>query len=375
MSDTYELEMTCEYILKAVYPEDVFGIIPEGSDRAEKAKKIYRQLARKVHPDKIDPGAAQHIIQKAGEAFSALDELHKRAQKKITNGTYGTRAPEEDSGSIADPILIKTRCHEYSIHTVIAQGDLSTVCGGKCLDDESIGPVVIKIIEDPADNDFMRNEIRILKYFKECLEAHPAGQYKHLPTFLEEFKTTDGQLALVLRYLEDCYDGYSDRERYPHGIPLSRVAWRFSRLLSVIGYTHRQGVAHGNIEPAHLMFCPKDHNAFLIDWSYAVMKPAETGEGFRAYNEEYSAPEVLERKSPLPSSDLYSLGKCMIFLLGGDIKTHEMPREVDIRFQRFIHFFLRESPLQRPQDAWEMYEELEALRVKIWGPKKFEVES
>lgn len=375
MYDTSELEAICERIIVAVFPEDIFGVDSDKASQFERIKKIYHQLARKVHSDTLGPHVAQSVTKKADKAFTALTELYEKARQKIRNGTYGIRVPEDNHNEMAEPILIKTRQHEYSINTIIAQGDLSTVCGGMCLDDSQIGSVVIKIIEDPQDNDFMKNEIRILRYFKECLEAHPAGQSKHLPTFLEEFRTTDGQLALVLRYLEDCYDGYSDRERYPHGIPPSRVAWRFSRLLSVIGYAHSQGVLHGHIEPAHLMFCPKDHNAFLIDWSYAIMKPAETGEGFRAYNEEYSAPEVPQRKSPLPSSDLYSLGKCMIFLLGGDIKTHEMPREVDIGFQRFIHFFLRESPLQRPQDAWEMYEELEALRVKIWGPKKFEVES
>ena len=48
-----------------------------------------------------------------------------------------------------------------------------------------------------------------------------------------------------------------------------------------------------------------------------------------------------------------------------------LPRTVPERLARFIRFFLKESPVQRPQDAWEMYQALEGIRDEMFGPHRF----
>src|SRR5262249_19682565 len=149
------------------------------------------------------------------------------------------------------------------------------------------------------------------------------------------------------------------------------MVWMLSRLLSVLGYAHSKGIIHGNIDPSHLMIRPSDHNLFLIDWSYAAVNPFRTGDGFKVWREHYSAPEVAERKRPIPASDLYAVGKCMIFILGGDVRNNSLPAQVDEKIQRLIIYFVRESPLQRAQDAWEMYTFLRKLMEELWGPRKF----
>ncbi len=212
----------------------------------------------------------------------------------------------------------------------------------------------------------MQNEIRMIK-----LLHHEASIYsKHLPVLLDQFKTSQGQLGMVMKRL-DAYDLYTIREKYKKGIPAHHIIWVFRRVLSVLGFAHSKGIIHGNVEPAHIMIRPRDHNVYLLDWSYSVYKPGTTGQGFKAINEEYSPPEVAQRKPPIPASDLYSLAKCMVFLLGGDIKNNSMPDKVDEKIQRFIQFFLRESPIQRPQDAWKMYRELDDLREDVFGPHRF----
>jgi serine/threonine protein kinase len=212
----------------------------------------------------------------------------------------------------------------------------------------------------------MRNEARIIG----ILQNEPSNQSKHLPVLLDQFRTTDRRSGLILKCFNG-YDLYSVREEYKDGVDQKHMVWMLNRLLSVLGYAHSKGIIHGNIEPAHLMIRPSDHNLCLIDWSYGIVDPSATGDGFKVFNKDFSAPEVKERKPPIPSSDLYSVGKCMIYALGGNIKTNTMPDSVNKDLQRFIQFFIRESPIQRAQDAWEMQNQLVELIEYLWGPRKF----
>lgn len=359
-----ELQMAYDNIMQAVCAEDIFGII-EGEKKAitDVIKRIYFRISKIVHPDRYNSDVNKREM--ADEAFRRLNEFYEAAQNKIDNGEYGKCLDEEvaeDSG-----FVIKTLKREYIISSTLAEGDLSTVYGGDCAGgDDFAGKIAVKVFEDAKDSDLAQNEVKILKIF----QAEPSNQSKHLPVFLDRFKTTDDQQGTILRYI-DGYDLYSVREKYKNGIDRKHMVWMLNRGLSVLGYVHSKGVTHNNIEPGHFMVRPKDHNAWIIDWCYAAANSSRSGDGFKVYNDDFSAPEVKDKKPPLPAADLYSLGKCMIFALGGDIKTNEMPDIVEDKLQRFIKFFVRESPLQRAQDAWEMHEKLNELVVELWGLKKF----
>jgi len=358
-SDT-ELNALYELISQAVSPEDIFGNLEGENDKLSAVKDAYRKIVLVVHPDRCDV----RVKEMANDAFTRATSLYEKAQKKIEQGVYGTHTPEHN-GAERD-FVIQTRKREYRIKSTLAQGDLSTVYLGECNSGDEFGKVAIKVIDDPGDNDLMMNEIRTLKLF----QSQPANQSKHLPVLMDQFKTSDNQLGIVLRCLDGCYDLYSVREKYKDGVSEKHMVWMFNRLLSVLGYVHSKGVTHNNIEPAHLLIRPKDHNLFLIDWSYAAINP-KSGDGFKVFNEEYSPPEVRLRKSPLPSSDLYAAGKSMIYILGGDPKTNFIPSSVNDKLRRFVEFFVMESPLQRAQDAWEMHAMLNELVVELWGPKRF----
>lgn len=141
------------------------------------------------------------------------------------------------------------------------------------------------------------------------------------------------------------------RERLPGGIPQRHLVWIMRRVLSVLGWAHKNGILHGNVEPAHILVRPADHNVWLVDWSWAIVEPAKNGQTFRCLNEDYGPPEARDRKAPLPSSDLHSLGKAMIYAAGGDPATNALPDTVDLRLQRFLRFFVVESALGRAGDA------------------------
>jgi Protein kinase domain/CHAT domain len=263
--------------------------------------------------------------------------------------------------------IIPTERGRYRILSILAQGDLTTVYEGVQIhSDEKLKRVAVKIADCPADNDLLQNEVKILKLFRE--ESHV--QAKHLPILVDCFKTSSGQWGTVLELIEG-FDFDSIREKYSNGVPQVHVVWILQRALSVLGFAHSKGIIHANIDPTHLIVQPLNHNVYLIDWSYALICPAKTAQTFKCFNAEYSAPEVAERNLPLPSSDLYSLGKTAIYLLRGDLVTNALPDSVDRRLSRFIQFFLRDSCYQRAQDAWEMYQELKYLRKEIFGEHQF----
>lgn len=357
-----ELDRLHENLMNSTFAEDIFGMFPdvEPAKLKKEVKKSYHRFSRLCHPDLHNGNEV------AAETFRLLNEWWAKAERLIDTNTYGLRRAAQNP--VQETIIIRTRKAEYKVISAIGRGAISNIYQGEFTNDEDETTLVaIKIVNDKADNDLMQNEIRIIQK----LRTDPSGYQQHLPVFVDQFRTTDGKVGCVLEYIGDSYDFDTIHQRYPNGVDSKHAVWMFKRLLSVLGYVHSQKIVHCNIEPAHILIRPRDHNAFLIDWSYAAYNPKHTREKFRVANDKYSPPEVLARKSPLPSSDLYSLAKCMVYILGGDIETKKFPAAVPKELQNFLKSLLLESPLQRTRYAWELLDELKKLNHKLWGPSKF----
>jgi len=264
---------------------------------------------------------------------------------------------------------INTPTSEYFFNQKRIEGDFFYVYSGHENNAERMD-IILKLIKDPQDNDLAQNEIRILQ----MLHNEDVPQLRHLPKLLDRITDIDSNcLGLILTK----FNGYNLNEirknpLYLNGVSDQHMAWILCRLLSVIGYAHKKGIIHGNIEPANILIQPKDHNLCLIDWAYSVYDPAHTSDTFKIFNQDFSAPEIVDKKILLQSADLYSVGKCMVYLLGGDLKTNILPESVDPRIRSFLAFFLLPSPLQRAQDAWHLLKTIEKWRTEIWGEHQFQ---
>lgn len=277
-------------------------------------------------------------------------------------------AARPSARAVAGPVSFTVRGERgsYAVDARLAQGDLATVYGGRRQEDGAA--IVVKLVDDKLDNDLMQAEIGALG----LLRAVDSPQHKHLPVVLDRFTAPDGRTGTVFERI-DGLDLMAIRERLPAGMPARHIIWLMRRCLSILGWAHARGVLHGNLDPAHILVRPEDHNVWVVDWCYAIVNPAQTGQGFKALNEVYSPPEVAARKAPLPSSDLYALGKCMFYAAGGDPVTRTLPAHMDERLQRFLQFFVLDSPLGRAQDAWVGHAQLDRIREEIWGAHTFEV--
>jgi hypothetical protein len=257
---------------------------------------------------------------------------------------------------------IKTDRATYRATEVVANGDISTVYGA--------GDVVLKIADAPSDNDLMQHETRVLG----LLLAQQDKATIHFVPPREQFRTADGRLGTVFERLDGLdLTALRDRfrERGERGLPPRHLIWVLRRALAALGWAHKNGILHGNLDPSHIIVRGRDHMLWLVDWCWAVVNPAQTGQGFKALNETYSPPEVKDRGRPTPASDIYALGKCAIHLVGGDPATKTLPDNMDAKLARFIKYMCVESQGGRPQDAWELYLQVDRIREQIWGAHEF----
>jgi hypothetical protein len=264
-------------------------------------------------------------------------------------------------------LTITTQAATYQVTTTLAHGDIATVYGGHTRGTQQ--PVALKLVDQASDNDLLQHEARVLG----LLLADPDKMAIHVAPPRDQFRTADGRLGTVFDHL-DGFDLTQVRDRCRRrgepGLAPRHVVWVLRRAFAVLGWAHRNGILHGNLDPAHILVRPHDHMLWLVDWCWAVVNPARTGQGFKAQNEIYSPPEVAARGNPTPASDLYALGKCAIHLAGGDPATKTLP-DMDPKLARFLRYLCVESQGGRPQDAWELYLQIDRIREQIWGPHEF----
>ena len=59
----------------------------------------------------------------------------------------------------------------------------------------------------------------------------------------------------------------------------------------------------------------------------------------------------------------------MIWLLGGDPATNEIPAEVAAEFREFLTKMVNENRLLRPSDCWDLHEEETQTKDRLWERK------
>jgi serine/threonine protein kinase len=357
-----QLWETYNCVIYATCPEDVFGVLLGSDDelRLSSLQQSYNSLARILDPNIFGDNLDDKAL--AAEGKEALKSLFESAKGKVLSGRYGQKV--KAAGGF---FSIKVGEREYHIEvSSLSEGDIAFIHPGYCsTGDDAAGQVVAKIVADRQDNPFLDNEAACLDIFK----SKPGAQNRHLPVLLDRFKTSDGRLGLIIRRCE----GYTlerlrQMPRYRQGIPEKHVVWMMNRGLSALGFAHLRGVVHCNLAPEHLVVRPRDHNMWILDWTGAAHLRTQP---YRFTREGFSGPEVGKECLPIPSSDIYSFGKCMIYALGGDVLSGDMPSSVNPGLRDFLRSFILESPIQRPGDAWALHRRLSRLRKEWWGPDKF----
>ena len=361
-----ELEGLANLIRESRDPEDLFGVepvvLPRGAqlEKREAAYHGFKALtsARYVLPDDLE--LARDLDQR-------LEALYSRARARIEAGTYNLQGR-----GAAVPAPFRSRYFDvgakrYYIGSRLQEGDETTLyhgyleAGGVVL-----GEVVLKVASSPETSVFVEREANVLAIMRH--EEYRETSY--LPWPLDRFEA-GGRMGLVLRRV-DGFNLEQVREYPPHhaGLDPRDMSWMMSRTLAVAGLAHRYGVVHGRISPRHVMIEPATHLAMLVGWGGAALAPAHSAQRVLHPIPHFSAPEAGGATAG-PWSDVYSIGRTYLWLLGGDPETGRFPEGVEPRLAAFLREMMHDDPYQRPDDCWQLFEAFGRLKGELWGEPRW----
>jgi len=358
---------------KARSPEEVFGpLTGTRLEMLDAAHKAFRQLAKVAHPDVY---LGTDDFERAGTIFKRLTKHWEQAQLRIEQGIYGKAGIEETFV----PFMIRTGTRHYSIEQLLTRGDLCTLYTGCFTLAGMQTRGLLKIPMKPGDNDLMANEARILKHLQ---VSEGYEKLRHfVPQLVDSFSYLEQESGVVrninvFTHIDGLYSLKEVREAYPEGIDPKDMAWIWRRVLIALNFAHSNHVIHGAVLPTHIMIHPEQHGLVLIDWSYAVLRPDETGERISAissaYRDWYPA-EVFAREKPTPGLDITMAARCMLDLLGGGPHERALPAALPEQLRSYFKGCTLPNPRQRPQDAFALLQDFDTLIERLWGPKKFHV--
>ena len=336
-----------EKVLQAKRPIEFFGDISS----EEELKKVYKQNVRKVHPDSVKD-EDKYI---ANETISMLSKLYNLGKKELKEGIYNVTDSVEMYKHISPLFEITIKGELYKFYENVFEGEVAYIFKGTNKKDI----VYLKMAIVPDDNELFDTEYDVLT----------TSRHQSLPYVEQKININDSN-AILMREVKGITMNEL-LEQYKKGVPAEHVMWMLERLLSVVGYLHSNCVVHGNIKPENIIINKDNHNVSLLGFSFCIPKANTSEAQYKIVNDYYTAPEVDKTARVLPSSDVYSIGKIAIKLLGGDVSSNGMPILIDARVRAFIRKMVSTNLSDRPNDAWKLWTELIELRNEVFGTQRF----
>lgn len=200
------------------------------------------------------------------------------------------------------------------------------------------------------------------------LQADARFSHPHVVGVDEIGHTVDGRMFVTMPLLL----GF-DRMRHDVAARPLRIAALMRQVLAGVAYAHRQGIVHGGIKPANLLF-DLQRTVRVADFGIAAWAAASGLPHPDAAA--WSSPEQVRGEAPDRRSDVYSVGLMAYELLTGARPSAEAAAAQDATtaasqvprlppragaWQAWIDRALAESPAERFQDADAMIDALGAI--------------
>jgi serine/threonine protein kinase len=357
-----ELTEIAKHLRSAGSYLDVFGACNgDRKNQTVHVKRIYRRLARTVHPDLYEN---QDEKQLAEEAFRSLQAFNDAALKAIKNGGYG-HSPKA---------VIKTKRFRHELAGVLVKEDIADLFAAETIGGSTLSSVV-KLARKPGDSDLMDTEAKALK---RLLEPDGNDQlHPFFPELLDHFvyigKGGVRRRGNVIERLAGWYNLREVRQAYPSGLDPLDMVWIWRKTLWALGYAHQRGLIHGAVWPDHIMIHPKMHGLKLIDWCYSTslgddgFAPNAIKAIVPKYRDWYPA-EVVNLQNPTAATDIFMAVRSMIYLLGGDASSGNIGHGVPKGIRAFLRGSSQYSQRFRPQSAWELLVEFDELLEQLGDP-------
>lgn len=363
-----ELEKVANIFRDTRNPEDLFGTEPLVLPRNVLVKKVRTQYdafkcitsAEYLSPD--DTEVARDLDYR-------LETFYRQAQARIEAGAYNLQGRSQ-----AVPVQYRSQFFDIGskrcyVGPRFRQGEQTTLYNGYLeIDCIVLGEVLLKVAHSPEQSLYIEREANALG----LMRTKEYRETSYLPVPLGRFDA-GGRLGMVMRRV-DGFNLYEVRQHALHraGVNSKDMVWMLSRALACAGLAHQYGVVHGRICPEHIVIDPVTHLGMIVGWGGSAIAPAHNGQRLLSPITTFSAPEA-ERANIGPWSDIFSIGKTFLWLLGGDAITDSLPEHIEPRLAMFLRNMVKEDPYQRPEDCWQLLDTLDHLKIELWGEKKWRI--
>jgi hypothetical protein len=285
----------------------------------------------------------------------------------LSDGYWPTADGHEDL-----VVRLQDMRQRYTPQRLLASGDaadlhLATTAGESDTAPETL--YLLKVARVPESNAYLDIERKTLT---RLLGAAGNTTYRsYLPALVDSFPATGRfpHRINVFRWEPGFYTLEQVHEQHP-ALDGRHLAWIFKRLLTVLGFSHRQNVIHGAVLPCHALIHAAGHGLQLVGWGRSVPLGQRIRTVPARYQDWYPA-EVQHQWPASPATDLFLAARCLVYLAGGDPVTNWMPEAVPPPIRRFLQTCLLESASMRPDDTWALMEDFDDLLHALYGPPKF----
>ena len=275
-------------------------------------KDKYLEYARLCHPD-ISPDNIE-----LKEVFTLLEQW------------------KENNGYIA---IIDGK---YKIIKKMCNGDISNIY--KCTNGQTL-----KVSSHVKYNKLLHKEIDILK---EMATFGGDTFNKMYPKYVDSVKI-NGKIGHITETILPLapLTYFKDKK-----LPGQHLVWIAKRCFDILGFIHRNNIIHNAVTLDHILINHETHGVCLIDWCF-VNNTKKISPEFKWAK----PPEVINKEKSYASSDIYTLSKTLLFIYNRD----------NTLLERFFESCCFENIKRRPNDAWELVDELSELAQKLYGEPKF----
>lgn len=354
-----DLSRVHERVMQAQRPEDAFkelSVLLPPRLLAEHLKPEMEEMLGILDDTKYSSFEDREAAKTARER---LERLYDQALHRAERGLYAlddyTLLPAQGRKVVVDGV-------EYTIGEKCHIGEQSTLYKGWLAIDGGSAGVMIRLANTADNNPDLLNEIRML----DILHRTDVGYWRNVPYMLARFSAGE-RVGIITRYFSGLtLEELRANRLHRDGLDQRHMVWVMDRMLGLMWYYHRLGIIHGGIAPDRIRIRPSNHNALLTGWGKAVFRPAVTGERVVPSGGIFEAPEVRDSGEVGPWTDIYCLGKTLIWLVGGDPYTDEMPDTVEPKVRQFLRNMVWKHPKRRPHDAKQLYDAQNRLKDSLW---------
>lgn len=197
------------------------------------------------------------------------------------------------------------------------------------------------------------------------LEAELLARFTHhtLPSLIGYQRSSgDGDMMIMKLMAGDS----AEKVLADGAVTDEHMLWMIDRVLEGLDYLHGlHRVIHSDLSPKNVLIDIPRHAAAIIDFGLAVVRPNERSVA-KGGTPGFMAPELDQALPPIPQSDLYSVGKLGIYLIGGDAAAGAVPGDTHAEVRDLLAQMTRRDPRRRPSGAVEVRRAIRDLRQRVW---------